>query len=126
MVLRMRRRPRAGVASADGFPGYVRGWCCMAKAKTMQRGYRDVGYLLATRVRAFRPAQFDARSWRKRVTCLEEQVGRDERGAIRMWFMTHYPALMHLIPERRHREFVAGFIERAHEESNGTGSLAEM
>jgi hypothetical protein len=96
----------------------------MAKAKTMQRGYRDVGYLLATRVRAFRPAQFDARSWRQRIAFLEEHFGRDERGAIRVWFKTHYPALMHLIPERRHREFVAGFIERAHEESSGPESLS--
>jgi hypothetical protein len=88
----------------------------MAKAKTMQRGYRDVGYLIAVRVRAFRPAQFNARSWRERVACLGEHVIQGETEAIRVWFKTHYPALMHLIPERRQREFVAGFVERAEQE----------
>ena len=29
----------------------------------------------------------------------------------------NYPALMHLIPERRHREFVAGLMERAKKET---------
>lgn len=88
----------------------------MAKAKTMQRGYRDVGYLSAVRVGAFRPARFNAGSWRERVACLGEHVSHGEAEAIRIWFKTHYPALMHLIPERRQLEFVAGFIERAKQE----------
>ena len=95
----------------------------MAKAKTMQRGYRDVGYLIAVRVRAFRPARFNARSWRKQVACLGEHVIQGEAKAIRTWFETHYPALMHLIPERRQREFVAGFIERARQEPHELSRL---
>lgn len=84
----------------------------------MQRGYRDVGYLLAVRLREFRPALFSIRLWRQQVVFLEEHVERNERGAIRAWFKTYYPALMHMIPARRHGEFVAGFIERLHEENH--------
>jgi len=82
----------------------------------MQRGYRDVGYLLAERIAEFRPAQFNARLWRRLVTCLSGHVRRNEKAAVGAWFKAHYPALMHLIPDRRHREFVAGFIERSEEE----------
>ena len=113
-----RSRSRVKCATADGFPSYVRGWCCMAKSGTMQRGYRDVGYLLAVRLREFRPALFSIRLWRQQVVFLEEHVERNERGAVRAWFKTYYPALMHMIPARRHGEFVAGFIERLHEENH--------
>jgi hypothetical protein len=88
----------------------------MAKSGSMQRGYRDVGYLLAVRVGEFRPSQFNARLWRRLVMCLFEYVRRNQKTAIREWFRSHYPALMHLIPDRRHREFIAGFIERAEEQ----------
>lgn len=82
----------------------------------MQRGYRDVGYLLAERIAEFRPAQFNARLWQRLVTCLSGHVRRNEKAAVGAWFKAHYPALMHLIPDRRHREFVVGFIERSEEE----------
>jgi len=104
-------------AAAEGFPGYVRGWCCMAKSGTMQRGYRDVGYLLALQVGAFRPAHIGVRSWRKHVAFLSEHISRGERRAIRVWFKTYYPSLMQLIPERRQSEFIAGVIERTTEEN---------
>ena len=116
MVARKRRTSRAKYDTDDGLPGYVRGWCYMAKNRTMQRGYRDVGYLMAVRVEEFRPAQFTTRLWRREVALLNQHVEQNDRAAIRMWFQNHYPALMHLIPERRHREFVAGFIERMQEE----------
>jgi hypothetical protein len=112
---------RAGYATVDGFPSYVRGWCCMAKSGSMQRGYRDVGYLLAIRVAEFRPVQFNARLWRRLVMELSGHVRRNEKAAVGAWFKEHYPALMHLIPDRRHREFVAGFIERTREEFELTG-----
>lgn len=88
----------------------------MAKSGSMQRGYRDVGYLLAVRVGEFRPSQFNARAWRRLMLELSGHVRRNEKAAVGVWFKEHYPALMHLIPDRRHREFVAGFIERTREE----------
>ena len=88
----------------------------MAKSGTMQRGYRDVGYLFAVHVPVFRPASFPVRSWRRRLRGLDEHIRREENAAIKCWFKAHYPALMHLIPVRRHREFVAGFVERTQEE----------
>ena len=111
-------------AAAEGFPGYVRGWCCMAKSGTMQRGFRDVGYLIALRVGAFRPAHMGVRSWQKHVAFLGEHIRRGERRAIPIWFKTHYPSLMQLIPERRHSEFVAGVIERTTEEKNVALNIA--
>lgn len=83
----------------------------MAKAKTMQRGYRDVGYLLAPRLRAFRPSRFSVRDWRRLIAELNQQIEAEERAAIRTWFRTYYPALMHLIPGRRQREFIDGVVE---------------
>lgn len=88
----------------------------MAKSGTMQRGYRDVGYLFAVHVPVFRPAIVPTRSWRRLVVRLSGHVRRNEKAAVGAWFKAHYPALMHLIPDRRHREFVAGFIERTREE----------
>jgi hypothetical protein len=111
--------------TADGFPGYVRGWCCMAKHKSMQRGYRDVGYLLVARLRAFRPARCGVRAWRRQLALLDEHLKRNEKGAIRQWFRTHYPALMNLIPARRHGELIAGLIERAREETGLLGAASD-
>jgi hypothetical protein len=82
----------------------------------MQRGYRDVGYLLCGKLRLFRPAHIGVRQWLRQVGDLREQVVVNNRPAIQVWFRENYPALMHLIPERRHREFVAGLVERAKEE----------
>ena len=79
MAATRRRRLRAGYATVNGFPSYVRGWCCMAKSGSMQRGYRDVGYLLAIRVAEFRPVQFNARLWRRLVTGLSGHVRRNEK-----------------------------------------------
>jgi hypothetical protein len=117
MLATKRSRSRVKCAAADGFPGYVRGWCCMAESGTMQRGYRDVGYLIAVRLHEFRPAQISIRLWQQQVMFLEEHVERNERGAIRAWFKTYYPALIHMIPVRRLGEFAAGLIERLHEEN---------
>jgi hypothetical protein len=81
----------------------------------MQRGYRDVGYLLCGKLRLFRPAHIEVRSWFRRVDALAHFIVANDRRAIQGWFAENYPALMHLIPERRHREFVAGLVERANE-----------
>lgn len=104
------------LVSADGFPSYVRGWVCKARDKSMQRGYRDVGWLFAGRVRQFRPAHIPVRSWFRRARDLVHCVETNDRHAIQGWFREHYPALMHLIPEGRHRGFVAGVMERAKED----------
>jgi hypothetical protein len=63
----------------------------------------------------FRLTEFDARLWRRLVVRLFEYVRRNQRAAVRVWFRSHYPALMRLSPGRRHRGFVAGFIERVEE-----------
>jgi hypothetical protein len=111
-----RRGYRAVDTTVDGFPDYVRGWVCKARDRSMQRGYRDVGYLLYWKLRLFRPAHIEVRSWFRHVDNLRNHVVANDRRAIQGWFAENYPALMHLIPERRHREFVAGLVERAKEE----------
>lgn len=90
----------------------------MAKAKTMQRGYRDVGYLLAARLPEFRPAQHSVTKWRQLVARLDECLETQNTAAVQAWFNKHYSALMHIIPERSHQEFVSGVIERAEEDLN--------
>ena len=112
----MTRRQVVGETTADGFPGYVRGWICKARDKTMQRGYRDVGYLLYAKLRIFRPSHVSLRGWSWLLGNLTDHVVANDRTAIQHWFRESYPALMLLIPERRHREFVAGLVERATEE----------
>lgn len=100
----------------DGFPSYVRGWVCMAKDKSMQRGYRDVGYLLAPRVKEFRPAHISVRSWFGQVAKLAEHIHRNDKAAVGGWVKRHYPALMQLVPQRRQKELVLGLVEMARED----------
>jgi hypothetical protein len=113
-----RRGHRAGGTTVDGFPGYVRGWVCKARDRSMQRGYKDVGYLLCGKIRLFRPAHIGVTQWFRHVGNLQKHVMGNNRPAVQDWFRENYPALMLLIPERRHREFVAGLMERAREERN--------
>lgn len=96
-------------------PGFVRGWCCKAGAGTLQRGFEDVGYLVATHLRALRPAAVPPRSWRRQVRLLEEHVAAGNQSAVQRWFHAHCPPLMRLIPRRRQRDFARGFIQRAGE-----------
>ena len=112
----MKRSRTRWPAYIDGIPSYVRGWVCMAKEKTMQRGYRDVGYLLAPKVKVFRPAHIAVRSWFKQVAVLGEHIEANDKSAVKNWVCEHYPALVHLMPARRHREFVSGLVERAQED----------
>jgi hypothetical protein len=112
----MKRSRTRWPAYVDGFPSYVRGWVSMAREKTMQRGYRDVGYLLAPKVKAFRPAHIGVRSWFKQVVVLAEHIEANDKVAVKSWVCEHYPALIQLIPERRHSEFVSGLVERSRED----------
>jgi hypothetical protein len=112
----MARRRVVAETTADGFPGYVRGWICKAREKTMQRGYRDVGHLLYAKLRIFRPAHVSLRVWSWLLGNLTDNFVANDRAAVQHWFRENYPALMRLIPERRHREFVAGLLERAKDE----------
>jgi len=89
---------------------------CKARDKSMQRGYRDVGYLLYWKLRLFRPAHASLRLWSQQVDTLAALVLANDRYAIQGWCCENYPALMLLIPERRQREFIAGLVERAKEE----------
>jgi hypothetical protein len=89
---------------------------CKARDKSLQRGYRDVGYLLYLKLRGFRPAHASLRLWSRHVANLRKHVLGNDRSAIQAWFRENYPVLMNLIPESRHREFVAGLVERAKEE----------
>jgi len=88
----------------------------MAKDKSMQRGYRDVGYLLAPRVKEFRPAHISVRSWLRQVRELAEHIHANDRAAVGGWVKKHYPALMQLVPQRRRKELVLGLVERARED----------
>jgi hypothetical protein len=98
----MKRSRTRWPAYIDGFPSYVRGWVCMANKKTMQRGYRDVGYLLALKIKDFRPAHIGVRSWFKQVAVLGEHIEANDKVAVKSWVYEHYLALVHVMPERRH------------------------
>ena len=82
----------------------------------MQRGYRDVGYLLAPNVKAFRPAHIGVRSWFKQVAVLGEHIEANDKVAVKSWVREHYPALIQLLPERRRGEFISGLVERVLED----------
>lgn len=101
---------------SDGFPSYVRGWVCMAKDNSMQRGYRDVGYLLAPRIREFRPAHIGVRSWFQKVAALGQHIESNDKAAVGAWMQQHYPVLMQIVPVRRQRAVIVGLMERAREE----------
>jgi hypothetical protein len=108
----MAEHPSHSTAGLDGCPGYVRGWCCKARERTLRRGYRDVGYLLAARLRRFRPARFTAAAWAERLAELGGVFDRRDDAAAAGWFCETYPRLMTLIPAALHGEFVAGARER--------------
>ena len=85
----------------------------------MQRGYRDVGYLLAPKLKEFRPAHLGVRAWFKQVAVLGEHIEAGDQISVRGWVREHYPALIQLVPEGRHRDLVAGLVERARDEQGG-------
>ena len=91
-----------------GCPGYVRGWCAKAREHTLQRGYRDVGYLLASNLRAFRPERFAPGTWAQRLGRLRRLLRKADESAVMEWFAETYPQLMRLIPVGDHPNFVAG------------------
>jgi len=96
----------------DGYPPYVLGWFGKARTGTMQRGYRDVGYLLSHRLRRFHPRWLSREAWRYHIETLRESlVRRDERGAF-LWFAVTYPGLVSLVPVGARRQFVAGLREK--------------
>jgi hypothetical protein len=95
----------------DGCPNYVRAWCRKAEVGTMQRGYRDVGYLLAPDVLDFRPHQTTRGEWRNTVTRLQEVCLSGNAQEVLAWCRESYPGLLRVIPRNRHGEFVAGVIE---------------
>ena len=96
----------------DGVPGYVFGWCCKAEAKTMQRGYRDVGYLLMPRAPTFRPPSVCRKAWRKRVVLLWDSCLANDARHVWEWRLNHYPTLARHIPRESRGDFVAGMVER--------------
>ncbi len=95
-----------------GCPGYVKGWCCKARDRTLRRGYQDVGYLLAPKLRAFRPERFDLQTWSQRLGRLRWLLQAADETAALAWFAETYPTLMALIPTGDHRQFLAGVRER--------------
>ena len=95
----------------DGCPNYVRAWCRKAEVGTVQRGYRDVGYLLAPHVGEFRPPTVARRVWGDAVCRLREFCQIGNAVAVMDWCRTRYPGLLAIIPQERQGEFVAGVIE---------------
>lgn len=96
---------------AEGYPPYVRGWFCMAREGTMQRGYRDVGYLLSRRLRQFRPAAVGARAWRYHIDTLRQILALTDQRTAEHWLTATYPGLAALIPAQARGEFIAGMRE---------------
>ena len=77
----------------------------------MQRGYRDVGYLLAPHVGDFRPTAVTSGVWGEAVSRLQEFCLSGNAVAVMDWCREAYPSLLALIPRPRHGDFVAGVIE---------------
>jgi hypothetical protein len=96
-----------------GYPAYVRGWVCMARDGSMQRGYRDVGYLFAMKLREFRPDWFSGRAWRYHLRTLWASLETCDDRAATWWFAATYPNLVALIPTRQQAHFMAGVREIA-------------
>lgn len=103
----------------DGCPNYVRAWCCKAAEKTMQRGYRDVGYLLAPHVLDFQPPAFTAPRWGMAVSRLRDLCVAGDGTGVMEWCTRAYPSLVQIVPEKSRKEFVAGMMERTCEEVCG-------
>lgn len=95
-----------------GCPGYVKGWCCKARERTLQRGYRDVGYLLAPKLKTFRPARFSPRTWGRQLDRLRRLLQAADEAAALGWFVEIYPQLMAVIPLGDRPQFLAGVRER--------------
>lgn len=104
----------------EGYPPFVRGWFWLARSGRMHRGYRDVGYLLARRLRRFRPRWLGRRAWRYHLETLQGCLAmRDEQLAMQ-WFAATYPGLVGLIPAEARAEFVAGVEELRRQEGGGS------
>jgi hypothetical protein len=92
----------------DGYPPYVRGWFCLAESGTMQRGYRDVGYLLAAKLCHFRPRWMSVRAWRYHLHTLASTLEQCDERAAMWWFAATYPGLVTLLPLHDQSEFCSG------------------
>lgn len=102
------RRFSSSRPGVEGYPPCVRGWFCLARSGRMQRGYRDVGYLLARRLRRFRPSWLDRDAWRLHLETLRESLMQQDDAPAMHWLAATYPGLVALIPADERREFVAG------------------
>jgi hypothetical protein len=109
---RLDRRP----PTCDRYPPFVRGWLCLARSGRMQRGYRDVGYLLARRLRRLRPRWLGRRAWRYHLETLRECLARRDADLAMQWFSATYPGLVGLIPTEARPDFVAGVEELGRQE----------
>lgn len=77
----------------------------------MQRGYRDVGYLLAPHVHEFRPPKATGVAWHNLVSRLQECCLSENAQEVLRWCGEAYPGLLTIIPRSQHGDFVAGMIE---------------
>lgn len=83
----------------------------------MQRGYRDVGYLLAPHVLDFKPSPATRSEWEEAVCRLQEFCLSGNAVAVVGWCREKYPGLLAIIPRDRHSDFVAGMIESVWEDA---------
>lgn len=108
----MREIPPQARGNRGGCPAYVRGWCCKARDRTLIRGYRDVGYLLAAKLPRFQPVGFSARRWGGHLGRLRGLLEHDDEQATLCWFAETYPDLLAVIPVGERGQFVAGLRDR--------------
>ncbi len=101
----------------DGCPNYVRAWCRKAEVGTIQRGYRDVGYLLAPHIRDCQPLKATGVAWQNAVSRLQEFCLSGNAQEVLAWCREAYPGLLKTIPRSQHGEFVAGIIEGVWEDA---------
>jgi hypothetical protein len=95
----------------DGYPPYVRGWFRLAQAGSMQRGYRDVGYLLGQKLRQFRPSWLGVEAWGSHLNTLWGILERQDQRTGMAWLASTYPGLVDLLPAEEQQGFFAGMNE---------------
>ena len=105
-----------------GLPTYVKASIFEA-ASGGTRGYRDVGWKLATSLAGEVPHSADLEEWQAELDQLKDlifpakwRLSRKHGPAILEWFDEHYPKIMQRIPLRRREQFLEGVYEAAESE----------
>jgi hypothetical protein len=97
-----------------GLPSYFRASCYTA-SRGGCGGYFSVGRTLAGSLANEIPYDLEEDEWVTEVQSLEELMGAGDDEAAWLWFKTHYPRCMAIVPTRRKDRFLAG-VRSAYED----------